>query len=290
MTVLYRGMNRAALDVAYNNTRAVADFKQIFGDFQARSARFYRTTRCDRDIRYGHGPRERFDLARGSGVDAPTVIYIHGGYWQTLNKEDFAFVGQGPLELGYNFVLAEYTLAPQASMTQMVQEIGRLLDHLVSTRVELRIGNGPVCLAGHSAGGHLALVHRSHALLAHAMGISPLVDLEPISLSWLNEKLSLTQKEIDEYSPLRQVSAGVPTTITVGAAELPELIRHASDYAAAAAKSGEEISYAAVDNRNHFTILEEFAAASGAIAKMLARALSRGAEPSATAPPQGDIS
>jgi arylformamidase len=274
--VLYRGMDRAALDVAYNNTRAVSDFQRIFGDFQARSARFYQTTRCDRDIHYGDGIRERFDLARGRSADAPTVIYIHGGYWQTLNKEDFAFIGQGPLELGYNVVLAEYTLAPQSSMTQMVQEIGRLLDHLASNRGELKIGHGPVCLVGHSAGGHLGLVHRSHSLLAHTVGISPLVDLEPISLSWLNEKLSLTQNEIDEYSPLRHIGAGAPTTITVGAAELPELIRHASEYAAAAAKSGEEIDHVAITNRNHFTILEELASASGGIAKMLAQALSRG--------------
>jgi acetyl esterase/lipase len=127
--MLYRGMDRAALDAAYNNIRAVSDFQRIFADFQARSARFYQTTRCDRDIYYGAGPRERFDLTRSGAADAPTVIYIHGGYWQTLNKEDFAFAGQGSLELGYNVVFAEYTLAPQSSMTQMVQEIGRLLDH-----------------------------------------------------------------------------------------------------------------------------------------------------------------
>jgi acetyl esterase/lipase len=268
-------MDRAALDAAYNNTRAVADFQGIFADFQTRSARFYRATRCDRDIHYGGGPRERFDLARGGRADGPTVIYIHGGYWQTLNKEDFAFVAQGPLELGYNVILAEYTLAPQSSMSQMVEEIGRLLDHFASTRDELTIGHGPVCLVGHSAGGHLALVHRSHPLLAHTLGISPLVDLEPISLSWLNEKLGLTQCEIDQYSPLRHIGAGAPTTITVGAAELPELIRHASEYAVAAARSGEEIDYLAVDDRNHFTILEELASASGAIAKKLAQACFR---------------
>jgi len=274
--MLYRGMDRAALDAAYNNTRAVSDFQRIFGDFQARSARFYQTTRCDRDTSYGDGPRERFDLARSGAADAPTVIYIHGGYWQTLNKEDFAFAGQGSLELGYNVVLAEYTLAPQSSMTQMVQEIGRLLGHLASHRDELKIGHGPVCLVGHSAGGHLGLVHRSHPLLAHTMAISPLVDLEPISLSWLNEKLSLTQNEVDEYSPLRHIGAGAPTTVTVGGAELPELIRHASEYAATAANSGEKVEYLAIANRNHFTILEELASVSGAIAKMLARALSRG--------------
>ena len=126
-----------------------------------------------------------------------------------------------------------------------------------------------------STGRSAGLCHRSHPLLAHTMGISALVDLEPISLSWLNEKLSLTQNEIDEYSPLRHIGAGAPTTITVGGVELPELIRHAGEYAAAAAKSGEEVDYVAIANRNHFTILEELASASGAIAKMLARALSR---------------
>lgn len=274
-TVIYRGMNRAALDVAYNNTRAVSGFQQVFEDFRSRSARFYQITPCDRDIYYGEGLRERFDLAHGGGPDAPTLVYIHGGYWQTLSKEDFAFVANGPLELGYNVVLAEYTLAPQSSMTGMVQEIGRLLDHLASHRDALRLGQGPVCLVGHSAGGHLALVHRSHPLLAHTMGISPLVDLEPISLSWLNEKLRLTPKEIDEYSPLRHIGVGVPTTITVGADELPELIRHASEYATLAAKSGAEVDYAAIESRNHFTILEELASASGAIAKGLERVFLR---------------
>ncbi|MBB3456499.1 acetyl esterase/lipase [Rhizobium sp. BK313] len=271
--MFYRGMDRAALDVAYNNTKAVSDFQTVFAGFQSRSAHFYQTTQCDRDIRYGDHPRERFDLVRGRKEGAPTVVYVHGGYWQTLSKEDFAFVAQGPLELGYNVVLAEYTLAPQSSMTQIVQEIGRLLDHLAVNRDGLKIGRGPVCLVGHSAGGHLSLVHRSHPLLAHTMAISPLVDLEPISLSWLNAKLDLSPSEIDLYSPLRRIGKGGPMTVAVGAAELPELVRHASEYAAAAAKLGETVEYVAIDNRNHFTVLEHLACASGVLTKTLARTL-----------------
>jgi acetyl esterase/lipase len=274
MTVLYRGMDRAALDVAYNNTKAVSDFPTLLRSFQARSAHFYETAQHDRDIGYGDHPRQRFDLVRGRGAHAPTVVYVHGGYWQTLSKEDFAFVAQGPLELGYNVVLAEYTLAPQSSMTQIVQEVGRLLDYLAVNRDELKIGRGPVCLVGHSAGGHLCLVNRSHPLLAHTMAISPLVDLEPIRLSWLNAKLNLAPSEIDLYSPLRHIGKGTPITVAVGTAELPELVRHASEYAAAAAKSGEGLEYVAIDNRNHFTILEDLACASGVLAQVLARTLS----------------
>jgi len=274
MTVLYRGMDRAALDVAYNNTKAVANFQDLLAGFRARSAHFYETTPCDRDLPYGAYPRERFDLARGRGADSPTVVYLHGGYWQTLDKEDFAFVAQGPLELGYNVVLAEYALAPQFTMTQIAQEVGRLLDHLAANRGELKLGRGPVCLVGHSAGGHLSLVHRSHPLLSHTMAISPLVDLEPISLSWLNAKLNLTPMEIHLYSPLLHIGKGTPTTIAAGLVELPELIRQASEYAAAAAESGEDVEYVAIEKRNHFTILEELAGASGALTQVLGRSFS----------------
>jgi acetyl esterase/lipase len=273
MPMLYRGMDRAALDVAYNNTKAVSDFQTIFGNFQSRSKRFYETTQCERDIRYGDHPRERFDLVLGRENNGPTIVYIHGGYWQALTKEDFAFVAKGPLELGFNVVLAEYTLAPQASMTQIVQEIGRLLDHLAANQDNLKIGRGPVCLAGHSAGGHLSLVHRLHPLIAHTMAISPLVDLEPISLCWLNEKLNLTPGEIDQFSPLGHIGKGTPMTIAVGAAELPELVRHASEYAVSAAKAGEKADYIAIDDRNHFTVLEDLASASGTLTKALAHSL-----------------
>jgi arylformamidase len=273
MNVIYHGMDRAALDVAYNNTKAVPNFSTLFADFQSRSAHLYETTRCERNIRYGKNLRERFDLLRGRGANRPTVIYVHGGYWQTLSKEDFAFVAQGPLALGYNLVMAEYTLAPQSSMTQMVQEIGRLLDYLTDNRDPLNLGRGPVCLVGHSAGGHLSLVHRTHPLLAHTMLISPLVDLEPISLSWLNAKLQLTRTEIDQYSPLRHIDKGAPMTVAVGGAELPELIRHASEYAAAAAKLGEKVEYIPIADRNHFSVLEDLASPSGALTTVLARSL-----------------
>jgi arylformamidase len=266
MTLLYRGMERVALDAAYNNIKAVADFQATFKAFQSRSEKLYEATESLRNLRYGDKPSERFDVFRGRDVNAPTVVYIHGGYWQTLSKEDFAFVAEGPLEFGYNVVLAEYTLAPLASMRQIVQEIAHLLDHLMVRR-DL-IGSGPVCLAGHSAGGHLSLMHRSHPLLAHTMAISPLVDLEPIRLSWLNEKLNLDASDVEMYSPLRHIGKGAPTTVAVGTAELPELVWHASEYATAAAES-EQVEYVALDDRNHFTVLYDLASATGVLAQKL---------------------
>jgi arylformamidase len=271
MTMLYRGMDRVTLDAAYNNTKAIPDFAAVLARFQSRSGRLYEGAVCQRDLRYGPQPRQRFDLFRSVNANAPTLIFVHGGYWQTLSKEDVAFVAEGALAHGFNVVLVEYTLAPQASMTQIVDEIGRLLDHLLVNRAQLGIGDGPVCLSGHSAGGHLSLVHRSHPLLTHTMAISPLTDLEPIGLSWLNEKLDLTPYEVDVYSPLRHIGKGTPTIVAVGAAELPELVRQADDYAAAALEAGETVQYVAIDACAHFSILEDLAQPSGTLMSTLTR-------------------
>ncbi|WP_158903787.1 alpha/beta hydrolase [Burkholderia sp. L27(2015)] len=275
MTMPYRGMDQAALNVAYNNTQAIPDFAAVYAGFKARSAQFYETAACQRDLRYGQQSRQRFDVFPSQNLNAPTWIFIHGGYWQGLNKEDLAFVAQGPLAHGFNVVLAEYTLAPQASMTQIVDEIGSLLDHLAGNHDRLVVGRGPVCLSGHSAGGHLSAVHRSHPLITHAMPISPLVDLEPISLSWLNEKLNLTPHEIDAYSPLRHIGKGAPMTVAVGAAELPELVRHASEYATAAQNAGETVRYVTVDNGTHFSVLDDLAQPSGILMSALVSDMAR---------------
>jgi arylformamidase len=272
--MIYRGMDRDQLDVAYSNTRAVADFPSIVESFRARSLSFYEAIGWQRDLRYGEHPRERFDLLHSGVPNAPTMIFLHGGYWQTLSKEDFAFVGEGAYRSGCNFVLAEYTLAPEFSMTQIVEQIRRLLDHLVVERENLGLADSNVCLAGHSAGGHLGLVHRSHPMLKHVMAISALVDLEPISLSWLNEKLQLTPAEIAAYSPLMHIRAGAPATVAVGAAELPELVRHSEEFAKSAREAGESVTYKALEHRNHFTVLDELANPSGFLLKALMRAVS----------------
>ena len=60
---LYRGMDRTALDAAYNNTAAVADSAQIVAGWEARSEKFRREfARKSLDLRYGEAERNRIDL------------------------------------------------------------------------------------------------------------------------------------------------------------------------------------------------------------------------------------
>jgi arylformamidase len=273
MKAIYRGMDRDALDIAYNNSRAVGDFSSILGNFQTRSREFYKNTVCERDFRYGARPRERYDWIPCGRADAPTFVFIHGGYWQNCTKEDFAFIAEGPIGRDYNVVLAEYTLAPEISMTGIIEEIRRLLDHLKADSDGLGIAGHPLYLSGHSAGGHLTAIHRSHPAVASALAISALVDLEPISLCWLNDKLALTEAEIENYSPQRHIASGAPTMIAVGSRELPELVRHSTEYALALEASGDSVGLLHIPGCDHFSVLEDLAKPHGwqmdALAKII---------------------
>jgi len=98
----YRGMGRAQLDAAYNNTAAVPERGAIVADWAQRSARVRQERAGRLDLSYGNSPRERLDLFIAAEPKTPTLAFIHGGYWQMNDKEDFAFLAEGLLPLGIN--------------------------------------------------------------------------------------------------------------------------------------------------------------------------------------------
>lgn len=276
MNTLFRDMDQATLDLAYNNTVAVADSAAKMADFIQRSSDTYAHYPCHRDISYGHRARQRFDwFAAPHGAGDTTVVFIHGGYWQARSKEDFALVAAGPLAHGFNVVLAEYTLAPEATLTAMVAEIGQLLAFLAQHNEFGGSKTGPrpaahkLIVAGHSAGGQLAAHYRSHPGVDGVLAISGLFDLEPIRLSYLNQKLALSDAEVAAFSPQSHLMPGAPTIAMVGAAELPELIRHSEDYVRAARAGGENIGFGLLAGHDHYSILEELAAPDGALTQAL---------------------
>lgn len=249
------------LDQAYNNVAAVGNFPQIMQGFRERSAETYARHSWQRDLAYGDAARERFDWF-AQAAPAPTFLFIHGGYWQASDKSDYSFIAEGLIAAGFNVGLLEYTLAPEANMTTIVGQIGKALDHLLARRDTLNIGEH-VVLAGHSAGGHLTALHRDHPLVSLAMPISGLMELEPISQCWLNEKLRLTGEDIRRFSPQRLIADGAPLLVTVGGDELPELIRHSREYAAGCREAGQAVSMQELAGCHHFAVLDDLARIDG---------------------------
>jgi arylformamidase len=261
------------LDDAYSNTKADPDWNATYARLQAQSALLYEAFPGDRDLAYGPGPRQRFDYIPSGCLNAPLFIFIHGGYWQKCTKEDFALSVRGPLMRGFDAVLAEYTLAPEATMTQIDAEIGLLLDFLAASREAYGTSGRTVVLSGHSAGGQLAAMHRNHPSVSYAFPISGLFDLAPIAETNLNEKLQLTFDEIDAYSPRRHIVSGTPMTVAVGGAELPALLRQSRDYARACAEVDPRVEYLEIPGLTHFPVCDDLADPSGVQMTALMRAM-----------------
>jgi len=264
--MLYRGMDRAALDVAYNNTAAVGLAKRdaYVADRTARSDAFRRRHAGRIDVPYGAGARQRLDVFPSGRPGAPTLVFIHGGYWQLNDKEPYAFVGEAALPAGFNVVQVEYTLAPAARLDQIVAEVRRAVSWVIDHAKELGGDPGRVFVSGSSAGGHLTAAAMTEARLAGGIAISGLYDLEPIRLNYLNEKLGLDPAEAERNSPIRHLpDRTAPLIVAVGLDELPELIRQSDAYWKAWEQRGLPGRYVPIDGHDHFSILEELARPDG---------------------------
>ena len=280
--MLYRGLGREALDVAYDNTNAVGMEKRnaYISDWVKRSETVSNAWSPRSNISYGSRPRQRLDVFPCGSTDAPTLLYIHGGYWQMGDKEAYGFIGDALLASGFNFVLVEYTLAPEVQMDDIVSEIYSAIDWVIE-KIS-KYGGDPrrVFICGHSAGGHLTAMAMNDRRIAGGIAISGLFDLEPIRLNYLNQKLGLDEAEMLRNSPIRHIPAeSSPLIVTVGLDELPELIRQSEDYYNAWQSRGHDGQYLPIPGHDHFSVLEELARADGLILKALKNLAVNGGKP-----------
>jgi arylformamidase len=271
MSAVYRNFSQAELDAAYNNRAVARRLGELKAERDRRSLALYASAAVDRDLAYGSAPRQRLDFFHARSKGRPTVAYLHGGYWQLNDKEPNSFVAEGPLAHDINVALIEYTLAPAASMTQIVAEVRAAIAWLVP-RLEIDFGAGAsLVVCGHSAGGHLTAMAAGVPGVTAALPISGLFDLEPIRLSYLNQPLSMDAAEASTNSPMRLPLPPRPMSVAFGGDELPELVRQSQDFVSALKHAGRPVREIAVPGEDHFSILDQLASPDGALAREIAR-------------------
>ena len=262
--IVWRGMTRAQLDAAYNNSAAVKNSGEKLADWQRRSDIVRARHKELLDLTYGPRPRNRIDAFRCGRQRAPLLAYIHGGYWQRNAKEFYACLAEGPLARGIDVALIGYTLAPDATLTEIVAEARTALRWLRAQGPGLGLATEKLIVSGWSAGGHLTAMTLGDA--DAGLAISGIYDIEPCRLNYLNEKLKMTVDEQVALSPIRQLpSRSPPLTIAYGMAELPELQRQSRDYHEARQKAGLPSELMPLAGHDHFSILEELASPAGVL-------------------------
>jgi acetyl esterase/lipase len=254
----WRHMEREALGRAFNNAAAVPNSDAIIRDWEARSAALRVKRSGFLDLRYGPRERNRIDFF-SAGEHTPTLVFIHGGYWQARSKETFTFVAEGPLAMGVSVALIGYTLAPETTIDRMVEEIGSALDYLDVKLPAIGGDPGKVWISGWSAGAHLATMQIGHKLVRGGLVVSGLYDLRPLQHCYINDKLGMDSETAFRNSCILNLPpASPPLTIVVGTDELQHVRLQSSAFATARAAKGLPGKFHELSNSNHFTILEQF--------------------------------
>lgn len=185
----------------------------------------------------------------------PLLIYIHGGYWQRLSADDSLFNAQDALALGFSLHAVEYTLAPHASVSEIVQEC--ITDVL---RIIMDLEPSRVVIAGCSAGAHLASMCARHPDIQQRINgvalLSGIYDVRPIVRTPTNEPLHLTIDSARDISPqlLPAVEAPSHALLAVGQHESSEFIRQNAAYGELLRKTGSDVTIAVIPDRDHFNL------------------------------------
>jgi arylformamidase len=271
----WRALSQQDRDLGLNNGVAVTESADIVAGWERRSLEMRAQYSGHLDLRYGPRERNRIDFLKAADK-SPTLVFIHGGYWQTRAKEAFTLFAAGPLAHGINVALFGYTLAPDATLDQIAAEIHRGLDFLVEQLPALGGDAGRIVLSGWSAGGHLTSMALSHPHVKAGMAISGIYDLEPIRASYLNVKLGLDEATSRRNSPMMQAGGTMkPLSLVVGSAELPQLRKQTADFAGHRAKYGLPVTYEEIPGADHFTIMNELASPTGRITTLIRQLFER---------------
>jgi len=271
----WRKMSQLELDRGLNNGEAVAGSGEIVAGWEARSVELRKRHHAHLDLRYGERERNRIDFLKAA-ANAPTLLFIHGGYWQMRAKEAFTLFAEGVMAHGINVALIGYTLAPDATLDEIVAEIHAGIDFLKEKLAALGADGKGIVVSGWSAGGHLTSMALSHPFVRAGLGISGIYDLEPIRHSYLNVKLSLDEAASRRNSPMMQAGGPAkPLSLVVGSAELPLLRKQTADFAAHRAKHALPVSYEEIPGADHFSIMKEMASPAGRITILIRKLFER---------------
>jgi arylformamidase len=276
-------------EAEYNNRARVPEHPEIFARW-ALEAELYRAEmlkndRAELGLTYGSTPRQMIDLFLAAREDdAPLAIFIHGGWWRSLDPSMFSHMARGPNERGISVAVVGYDLCPNVTIADIIEQMRRMCAYLWR-RLSRRM-----MVYGHSAGGHLAAAllatewrelypKAPEDLIPAAYSISGVFDLAPLIGTSVNQDLQLDAAEAGKVSPLFwPVASGRLFDAAVGGLESNEFKRQSRTIAQAWRQAGAQARYQEFDGTNHFTVIDPLSDPQSPMAARVAE-LARAAKP-----------
>jgi len=264
--IIYKQYDQASLDRQYNNRLHVPEFATYLERWDRLSRQTEKEFHPIQNIQYGELPRERLDIYPSSSSQSKTLIYIHGGYWQRLDKSDFQFLAAPFQRLNVTTVLITYPLTPQASIDEIVTSCRKAVQWVFSNIISYNGDPDNIYMAGQSAGAHLVAMLMTtdwkdygltNNIIKGAGAFSGLYDLIPIWLSFVNEVVKMDKEMALRNSPvLLNPVAKCPLLLAVGKDESDEFINQTRELYASWEDKNLPIQFLEIPGLNHYSIVE----------------------------------
>lgn len=246
----------------------VGDLEALFKRRTDAAAQALAAPRIVRGVAYGDHPGYRLNLfvPAAASRPAPVQLFIHGGFWRSLDADLFSFLAPGFTPFGALLAVIDYPLMPQARMAEVVEACREAVAWTYENCTAYGGDPERIFVLGNSAGGHLVaeLMDRRWLrgrglpadLVKGGTAISGIYDLEPVTRSFQNDEIDLTAREVAEFSPLRRaLDLGAPLIVAVGGDETAEFLCQSEAFAHHARACGSAVSHMPVPGTNHITVV-----------------------------------
>jgi len=254
----------------YNARAAIPEHPQIFARWAERGALTRRLRACLIDLPFGETPAERLDYFPTRQDAAPLLVFIHGGYWRSLDKSDFSWLAPPFVQHGVALALLNYGLAPNTPIEDMVRQQLRALAWLYRNGDRLGFDPERIVVVGHSAGAHLTAMMMAalwpvyaddlpRSLVKAGLAISGIYDLAPlVHTPFVNVDLRLDERRARALSPVHMPPAtSAPLITAAGAQESSEF--HRQTQLIASAWKDVHLRNVPMAGVNHLTVMDELA-------------------------------
>jgi arylformamidase len=265
-----REFSQEDLDAALSPSRFVDSLDDELEVYAQRSQAARDTARAQgllhEAVAYAEQKAARLDLFLPPDVsEAPLLVYMHGGFWQQLGREDSSFAAPGTTEHGGAFAALGYTLAPKATLGEIVDEMRTALAWLYRNGPDYGIDRTRIVVSGSSAGAHLAAMllltdwvafDLPEQIIAGAVLVSGVYDLSAVARSYVNQPLGLSREDNQILSPRRQVPRHTcPVRLVYSANEPDEFKRESRCYAEVLRHHGQRTVVREIAQRQHFDVI-----------------------------------
>ncbi len=245
-------------DDAYANAAFIPGSEQYLEDWPMAAMDFRAVEasigRARLNVAYGDHPRQALDLFVPAGPAVGLMVFVHGGYWMRFDRSDWSHFAAGAVARDWAVAMPGYVLAPDATIPEITTMVAQSIEKAAS------YVRGPLVLTGHSAGGHLVarMANGGHlsddvaGRIANIVPISPVVDLQPLLDTTMNETLNLDAQTAQSESPaLHAKTYDVPVHTWVGGDERPAFLDQAQTLASA---WGTDLTVA--PGQHHFNVID----------------------------------